>query len=133
MSFEIEGKLHKVFEAEQKSETFRTREFVIETLQGSYPQFIKFQLTQDRCDVIEPFKADQQIKVYFDLRGRQWQDKYFTNLRAWRVEMVGDTQSAPMPDQHEIAHSENGGASKSSASTPGSQEGGNDDFDDLPF
>lgn len=132
MSFEIEGKLHKVFETEQKSESFRTREFVIETLQGSYPQFIKFQLTQDRCEVIEPFKTDQQIKVYFDLRGRQWQDKYFTNLQAWRIELVGDAQSAPMPDQHEIAHAENGGPVKSSSAS-GSPEGGNDDFDDLPF
>ncbi len=130
MSFEIEGKLHKVFDAEQKSETFRTREFVIETLQGQYPQFIKFQLTQDRCDVIEPFKTDQHIKVYFDLRGRQWQDKYFTNLQAWRVELVGETQPAPMPDRREMAHSENGGSVKSSGT---SDAGGNDDFDDLPF
>ena len=132
MSFEIEGKLHKVFETEQKSETFRTREFVIETMQGSYSQFIKFQLTQDRCDIIEPFKTDQQIKVYFDLRGRQWQDKFFTNLQAWRVELVGEAQPAPMPEQHEVAHSENGGSAKSTGMS-GTQDTGADDFDDLPF
>jgi hypothetical protein len=132
MSFEIEGKLHKVYDTEQKSETFRTREFVIETMQGSYSQFIKFQLTQDRCDIVDPYKVGQQIKVYFDLRGRQWQDKYFTNLQAWRVEAVGESQPAPASGQREIVHSANGGASKSSGAGE-SPETGMDDFDDLPF
>ena len=132
MSFEIEGKLHKVYDTEQKSETFRTREFVIETMQGSYAQYIKFQLTQDRCDIIDPYKTDQQIKVYFDLRGRQWQDKYFTNLQAWRIEAVGETQAAPMPGQREITHSANGGSSNSGSALD-NPEGGANDFDDLPF
>ena len=26
------------------------------------------------------------IKVHFDLRGREWNGKYFTNLNAWRIE-----------------------------------------------
>ncbi|HLF63749.1 MAG TPA: DUF3127 domain-containing protein [Saprospiraceae bacterium] len=132
MSFEIEGKLHMVFTTEQKSESFRTREFVIETMQGSYPQYIKFQLTQDRCDILDSYKTGQQIKVYFDLRGRQWQDKYFTNLQAWRIEVVGETQAAPMPGQREVAHSSNGGSAKSPGALD-NPEAGVDDFDDLPF
>jgi hypothetical protein len=130
MSFEIEGKLHHVYDTEQKSESFRTREFVIETMQGSYSQYIKFQLTQDRCDIVDPYKVDQRVKVYFDLRGRQWQDKYFTNLQAWRIEAVGETQPAPMPNQREVVHS-NGGTAKSSGAPEG--DVGTSDFDDLPF
>ena len=132
MSFEIEGKLHTVYPAEQKSESFRTREFVIETMQGSYSQFIKFQLTQDRCEIIDSYKNGQQIKVYFDLRGRQWQDKFFTNLQAWRVEAIGETQPAPAGGKREVVHSTNGGGSKSSGALE-NPEGGVDDFDDLPF
>lgn len=128
MSFEIEGKLHKVFDTEQKTESFRAREFVIETMQGSYSQFIKFQLTQDRCDAIDPYKEGQQIKVYFDLRGRQWQDKYFTNLQAWRVEAVGETQPAPMPRETSATNTANGATAQVDNSDSGA-----DDFDDLPF
>jgi hypothetical protein len=131
MSFEIEGKLHHVYDAEKKSESFRTREFVIETMQGSYSQFIKFQLTQDRCDILDPYKVGQQVKVYFDLRGRQWQDKYFTNLQAWRIEAIGESQPAPMPNRREVVHSANGGAAKSSGAPEGDE--GTSDFDDLPF
>ena len=124
MSFEVEGKLHKVFDTEQKTESFRTREFVIETQQGQYAQYIKFQLTQDRCDAIDPYKEGQQIKVYFDLRGRQWQDKYFTNLQSWRVEAVGESQPAPMPGAMD---------EEFSSSQVDNSDSGANDFDDLPF
>ena len=92
MSFEIEGKLHKKFNEETKGESFRVRDFVIET-DGQYPQYIKFQLTQDRCSAVDPFKEGEIIKVSFDLRGREWNEKYFTNLNAWRIEKVGVAQA----------------------------------------
>ncbi len=95
MSFEVEGKLHKVFDTESKTEKFQAREFVIEMGDGNYPQFIKFQLTQDRCALIDAYEAGQQIRVFFDLRGREWNEKYFTNLNAWRVTEAGTAPAAP--------------------------------------
>ena len=89
MSFEIEGKLHKKYETEKKSDKFQAREFVLLVEDGQYPQYIKFQLVQDRCDVIDGYDEGADLKVYFDLRGREWQDKFFTNLQAWRVEAIG--------------------------------------------
>ena len=69
MSFEIEGKLHRKFDTENKTATFQTREFVIEVNANNYMQYVKFQLTQDRCAVIDPFAQGDRIKVFFDLRG----------------------------------------------------------------
>jgi single-strand DNA-binding protein len=106
MSFTIKGILHKIFETEQKTESFSSREFVIETLDEKYPQFIKFQLTQDRCGLIDNFKEGEEITVHFDLRGREWNEKYFTNLNAWRIEGAEQTatevvssEDAPLPDK----------------------------------
>ncbi|HEB61513.1 MAG TPA: DUF3127 domain-containing protein [Bacteroidetes bacterium] len=102
MSFEIEGKLHKKFDTQNKTDTFQAREFVIEIASGNYPQFIKFQLTQDRCALIDNYNEGEDIKVHFDLRGREWNEKYFTNLNAWRIEKVGTapqaTANAPAED-----------------------------------
>lgn len=86
MSFEIVGKLYKKFPAESKSPTFQTREFVLEFAEGNYPQLIKFQLTQDRCQLLENYEEGEEIKVHFDLNGREWQGKFFTNLTCWRIE-----------------------------------------------
>lgn len=88
MSFEVEGKLHKKYDTENKTDTFQAREFVLEVMDGNYPQFVKFQLVQDRCALLDPHEEGEQLKVHFDLRGREWNGKYFTNLNAWRIEKV---------------------------------------------
>ena len=93
MSFEIVGKLHKKFDTESKTATFQAREFVIEADDGRYPQMVKFQLVQDKCDEIDKFNEGDNIRVHFNLRGREWQGKYFTNLNAWRIE--SGTAAAP--------------------------------------
>ncbi|MBK8624358.1 MAG: DUF3127 domain-containing protein [Saprospiraceae bacterium] len=126
MTFEIEGILHKIFEVESKSASFQTREFVI-TTEGTYPQFVKFQLTQDKCGIIDGYPEGEKIKVSFDLRGREWQGKYFTNLNAWKVDKIaGNSQgfqaassAPPMPPIFE-ENTDFGGGLPS-------------DFDDLPF
>jgi len=95
MSFEVVGRLHKIFDTETKGTNgFQAREFVIE-VSGMYPQFVKFQLTQDRCALVDNYKVDQNIKVFFDLRGREWEGRFFTNLNAWKIEAAsGQTAAA---------------------------------------
>ena len=103
MSFEVEGKLIKKFDTESKTQTFQAREFVIEVSSGNYPQMVKFQLVQDRCSLVDDYSEGDQIKVYFDLRGREWQGKYFTNLNAWRVERPSAAPAAPSTSTGEDA------------------------------
>lgn len=95
MSFEVVGKLHKKFDTESKTETFQAREFVIIVESGNYPQYVKFQLVQDRCSLIDPVEVGEEIKVHFDLRGREWNEKFFTNLNAWRVEKAAQAAAPP--------------------------------------
>ncbi|MEH0156040.1 DUF3127 domain-containing protein [Limibacter armeniacum] len=89
MSFETRGKIEVIYPEQQISEKFKKREFVIEIQDGMYPQFIKMQLTQDRCSLIDGFQVGDQINVTFDLKGRPFQKDgktmYFTNVEAWRV------------------------------------------------
>ncbi len=93
MAFEVEGKLHRLFPTEQKSTSFTAREFVIEIPDGNYPQLVKFQAVQDRCAALDGFQEGDRVKVSFDLRGREWNGKYFTNLNAWRIDKAGEEGS----------------------------------------
>lgn len=129
MSFEVEGVLYKKFDTEKKTETFSAREFVIEVTESKYPQYIKFQLTQERCSKIDNFQVGEQLKVFFNLRGREWQDKFFTNLEAWLVQPVNDESKAPNEDPIETD------TQNESTVTETSMEESNDDYplDDLPF
>ena len=124
MSFEVDGKLHKKYETENKTDSFQAREFVILVESGNYPQYVKFQLVQDRCALLDPFEEGEEIKVHFDLRGREWQGKYFTNLNAWRLEKAS-AAAAPEPP----AADSSGGFFPSADNEP---SGGAAD-DDLPF
>ncbi|MBK8347568.1 MAG: DUF3127 domain-containing protein [Saprospiraceae bacterium] len=127
MTFEIEGTMHKKFDIESKSSSFQTREFVI-TTEGTYPQYVKFQLTQDKCGIIDSCEEGDKIKVSFDLRGREWQGKYFTNLNAWKVDKSNPANQGfqaasaapPAPPVFEENNEFGGGGLPS-------------DFDDLPF
>jgi len=102
---QIQGKLYEKFETKQIKETFKKREFVIEYVEGNpmYPQFVLFQLIQEKCDLIDAFEKGTELTVDFNLRGREWtspqgEKKYFNSLDAWRVTPVanqGGQQAAP--------------------------------------
>lgn len=101
MAFELEGRLYKKFDTEQITDTFKKREFVVEIEDGAYTQLIKLQMTQNNCEKLEPFNEDDQVKVTFSLRGREYTKEgrttYFTNLDAWRIEKVGAANNTPPP------------------------------------
>ena len=129
MTFAIEGIVEKIFETESKSATFQTREFVIKT-EETYPQFVKFQATQDKCNLVDGYKEGDRIKVSFDLRGREWQGKYFTNLNAWKVERAG---AAEVANPAVSALEPNDPFADTPLDPFEGSKAGSESFDDLPF
>ncbi|HNE29091.1 MAG TPA: DUF3127 domain-containing protein [Saprospiraceae bacterium] len=93
MAFEVEGKLYRIFPTEQKTASFQAREFVLEVPDGNYPQYVKFQVVQDKCSLLDQYKEGERLKVSFDLRGREWQGKFFTSLNAWRIDRAGSADA----------------------------------------
>ena len=84
-SLKIKGRLIKVSDRVVKSEKFTMRIFAIET-DGQWPQKIKFQLANDRCDLIDPVQVGEEITVHFDIRGNEWEGKIINNLNAWKID-----------------------------------------------
>lgn len=93
MNFEISGNIIVKEDTQDISASFKKREFVIEVVNernSDWNDFIKFQLTQDRCNLLDPLQVGDKIKVSFNIRGRKWEKdgrvNYFSNLEAWRIE-----------------------------------------------
>lgn len=88
----IAGKIVEIYDIQQISDSFKKREFVVEyTENPSYPEFIKFELIQDRCALLDAYNTGDEVTVNFNLKGRKWTDpqgqtKYFNSLQAWRIE-----------------------------------------------
>jgi len=98
---EVTGQL-KVKQATQVvSDKFKKRDFVLATdLSTPYPQFISFQVNQDKCEMIDKFEVGATIKVHFNLRGREYNNptkglQYFNTLEAWRIELVAQENVTP--------------------------------------
>lgn len=96
MSYEITGKLVVRFDIVQRSESFKTREFVIEKTEDtngrSFTNYVKFQCVQDKTAMPDKFNIGDEVKVQFNLKGTKWEKdgrtNYITNLDAWRMESV---------------------------------------------
>jgi hypothetical protein len=124
MSFEITGKLVAKYDTVQRTETFKTREFVIEKNEEfngrSISNYIKFQCVQDRTAMPDRFNTGDEIKVSFNIKGSKWikdgRENYITNLDAWRMEHIKLSQETV--------------EDKSAASSADTY---NEAADDLPF
>lgn len=111
MSLETTGRIIQVSETQQVSEKFKKREFVIEIpeeINGViYTNYGKFQLVQNKCDIIDRFKIGDEVKVHFNIKGNKWERdgklNYITNLDAWKVEGINGSRqgnSTPAPGNY---------------------------------
>ena len=82
---ELTGKIKLIMDEQRFDSGFYKREFVI-TTEEQYPQDIKFEVFKEKCELLNDMTEGQPVKVSFDVRGREWQGKYFNNLVAWRIE-----------------------------------------------
>lgn len=96
---DIKAKIIEIFDTVRISDKFQKREFAVEYAENpSYPEYLKFELIQDKCDLLDQYKVGQQIHVHFNLKGRKWTDpqgsiKYFNTLQAWKITADEGTNS----------------------------------------
>jgi hypothetical protein len=81
----IKGAVKLVNEVKVISDRFSVREFVITTLDPKYPQDILFQAVNDKMDAVAPLRKSQVVEVSFNLRGREFNGRYYNTLDVWKV------------------------------------------------
>lgn len=91
---EYKGTIHQISDTQTVSQKFKKRSFVVTDNHEKYPQFISFDLTQDRCMVLDSFSVGDNVEVIFNLKGREWQGKdgikYFNTLEAFKVKSIAN-------------------------------------------
>jgi len=87
----LQGIVHEVGNTEQVSDKLRKRELIIEYAENpQYPEFIKIEAINDRCDLLDNVRQGESVSVDFNLKGRPWTDKtgkktYFNSLQLWKI------------------------------------------------
>ena len=95
---EIQGRINQIFPSQMIGQNgFEKRDLVIVT-EEQYPQTIIIQFTQQRCDLLESLHVGQNVKVYINIRGREWtnpqgETKYFNTIEGWKIEVIQTTNN----------------------------------------
>lgn len=112
-SFNLTGTLIAKSETQQVSDKFKKREFVLMTVENvngtEYPNPLKMQAVQAKCDVLDKYAIGSQVSVSFNVKGNSYTDKkdgstkYIVNLDMWKIEPVAASttaqQTAPVENQ----------------------------------
>lgn len=124
--YEATGKIKLINDTQTFPSGFSKREFVVTTADSKYPQDIKFEVVKDKCSILDDYKEGQDVAVNFDIRGNEYNGKYYVNLSCWKLSASGNS---------------GGGGDEYNQETPAAAEPSaadlrkEDDFDDddIPF
>lgn len=126
MGLEVSGKVFRILN-EQKGTSaggkdWVKQDFVIET-EDQYPKKIAITAMGDKIvPSVKGLKLGQLVTVHINIESREYQDKWFSNVNAWRIDKL-DGNSTP---------TNNSAPSTTSTKTSKTTISSNDD-DDLPF
>ncbi|HXA03174.1 MAG TPA: DUF3127 domain-containing protein [Cytophagaceae bacterium] len=99
MALDITGKIVKILPEQTgagKKGTWIKQEFVIETAE-QYPKKICCSAWGDKVDALKSFSMGDTIKVSFNLESREYNERWYTDVRAWKIESAegGSSNAAP--------------------------------------
>lgn len=113
------------------TERFSKRTLVLTDRDERYPSIVPIEFANEKMANVEDLRPGDKVKVGFHINGREWDGKYFTNLRGMSVEILTlkpDTSFAPR-DQAPPTHPQPG----RDANPPSGTISDADEGDDLPF
>ena len=129
--YEAQGTIKLINDTQTFGSGFTKREFVITTGDSKWPQDIKFEIVKDKCTLLDQFAVGQAVNVSFDIRGNEYQGKYYVNLNCWKIQAGaggggGGNNAAPTNTGNDIPDFSN---------DQGGGEPSMDDLrgDDIPF
>ncbi len=96
---ELNGKLIKVLpevKGESKNGPWRKQDFIIETLSGDFPKKVCITLWGDKIKLSD-YHENDQLKVSIDIESREYNGRWYTDVKAWRIERT-ETASGPTPE-----------------------------------
>ena len=96
MAYELTGKIKLLQEPKTFDSGFTKREMVVIVEDGKYPQEINLEFVQDKVALLDNLQPGQEVTVSFDIRGREYNGRYFNNLQGWKV-VVADEQGGAGP------------------------------------
>ena len=95
----IKGKIVQIVD-EQSGESakgpWRKQEYILET-DGQYPKQICFMVWNDKIDEFA-IRENESVDVSIDLESREYNGRWYTDVRAWKVAKDASNSFQPQPE-----------------------------------
>jgi single-strand DNA-binding protein len=85
VAYDLTGKIKIIQEAKTFDSGFTKREMVVIVEDGKYPQEINIEFVQEKISLLDNLQVGQEVTVTFDIRGREYNGRYFNNLQGWKI------------------------------------------------
>jgi hypothetical protein len=100
MAHELTGKVLQVLPEQTgtgRNGQWSRQDFIMET-QEQYPKKVCFSAWGDKVSQLKSFKTDDTVKVSFNIESREFNGRWYTDLRVWKIE-TGFQEKAPGADR----------------------------------
>lgn len=104
MAYELTGKIKLIQDPKTFDSGFTKREMVVIVEDGKYPQEINIEFVQDKVALLDTLVPGQEVTVTFDIRGREYNGRYFNNLQGWKIATQGNGPSLAAEDPSSDPH-----------------------------
>jgi hypothetical protein len=103
MALEISGTLTQVLEAQTgqgKNGVWKKQSFIVE-MPGQYPKSVCVTAWGDKID-LNDFPPGTPVTVGIDVESREYQGKWYTDVKAWKMNKAGaaDSQASSSSDNY---------------------------------
>ena len=126
MALEIDGRIARKLNVQSGTSArgaWEKQEFVLEIQEGSFPSQVCMNVWgADKVRELEKYQVGDRVKVAFNLSSREYNGRWYTDVRVWRIEPVSDDgASAQQYGSAARNGSAQGGVSRQGAPSYGGQ------------
>lgn len=100
------------------------QDFIVET-QEQFPRKVCFSAWGEKAVQLKAFKPEDMVKVYFNIESREYNGRWYTDLRVWKMEATGQAEARTEDAYPEPARQED-------LQSPAGEDSP-EEKDDLPF
>lgn len=97
MSYQIKGVVSVIGERQKISDKFQKKEIVIDFKQGAYDRHLSVEWANDRIDLLDGLTVGEEVEVDFDVESREYNGRYFTSARGWKIARLQPGKEQPAP------------------------------------
>ena len=105
MAMELEGRIARKLGVQSGTSArgnWSKQEFIFEYQEGNFPSQVCMNVWgEDKVKELDRYQVGDKVKVSFNLSSREYNGRWYTDVRAWRIEPAAPVQSqAPVQPDH---------------------------------